>query len=140
MILKDNIYCCESFDCSVQAHLKEHLTMHSSDRPFLCQYCGSAFKTQSVQRKHIQSLHLKPRAYNCNVCSKKFNTGYALQRHSRTHETEVPANSQEVLVDLAVTESGHLKVESVSRFACIGINSVLFDLFLILLQSHFCLI
>ncbi|XP_076472721.1 uncharacterized protein LOC143302086 [Babylonia areolata] len=71
-----------------QAHLREHLTMHSSERPFLCHYCGSSFKTQSVQRKHILSLHVKPRSHSCSLCTKKFNTPYALRRHNRTHEIE----------------------------------------------------
>ncbi|XP_025096613.1 zinc finger protein 286A-like isoform X2 [Pomacea canaliculata] len=101
--------------CRSQAHLKEHLTKHASDRPFLCQYCGSAFKTQSVQRKHILSLHLKPGAFSCDICGKKFNTGYGLQRHSRTHETDIekfPAAintvSSDNLVDLAMTETEQL--------------------------------
>ena len=78
----------ELWYCVKQAHLKEHQTMHSSERPFLCQYCGASFKTQSVQRKHILSLHLKPRAHPCSLCDKKFNTPYALRRHNRTHEVE----------------------------------------------------
>ncbi|CAL1527292.1 unnamed protein product [Lymnaea stagnalis] len=70
------------------AHLKEHMSMHSSERPFLCQYCGAAFKTQPVQRKHIMTLHLQPRTHVCRTCCRQFNTKYALQRHESTHKTE----------------------------------------------------
>lgn len=108
-----------SFHCSQcnkgfrsQAHLSEHMTMHSTDRPYLCQYCGSAFKTPSVQKKHIISIHLKPRSYTCDLCEKKFNTRSALQRHSRTHELEAQsaaAETEQSLAELGMTGAEHLQ-------------------------------
>ncbi|KAK8764649.1 hypothetical protein V5799_032743 [Amblyomma americanum] len=68
------------------SHLSEHQAIHSTARPFLCEICGSAFKTRSVQRKHVQSVHNNPRAFCCNCCSKKFNTQYALKRHQKLHQ------------------------------------------------------
>ncbi|XP_077554621.1 uncharacterized protein LOC144169375 isoform X2 [Haemaphysalis longicornis] len=67
------------------SHLSEHQAIHSTARPFLCEICGSAFKTRSVQRKHVQSVHNNPRAFCCSCCSKKFNTQYALKRHQKLH-------------------------------------------------------
>lgn len=68
-----------------QSHLAEHEATHSTARPFLCEVCGAAFKTRSVQRKHVQSVHRNPRAFSCQACSKKFNTQYALKRHQKLH-------------------------------------------------------
>lgn len=68
------------------SHLSEHQAIHSTARPFLCEICGSAFKTRSVQRKHVQSVHNNPRAFCCSCCSKKFNTQYALKRHQKLHQ------------------------------------------------------
>lgn len=68
------------------SHLSEHQAIHSTARPFLCEICGSAFKTRSVQRKHVQSVHNNPRAFCCSCCTKKFNTQYALKRHQKLHQ------------------------------------------------------
>lgn len=72
------------------SHLSEHQAIHSTARPFLCEICGSAFKTRSVQRKHVQSVHNNPRAFCCACCSKKFNTQYALKRHQKLHLSPPP--------------------------------------------------
>lgn len=69
------------------SHLTEHKAIHSTARPFLCEICGSAFKTRSVQRKHVQSVHRNPRAFSCTCCGKKFNTQYALKRHQNLHSS-----------------------------------------------------
>lgn len=102
-----------------QAHLNEHMTMHSTDRPYLCQYCGSAFKTPSVQKKHILSLHLKPRSYSCDTCDKKFNTRSALQRHNRMHEMEAQklAVAQSAAVDGGLVEIGIVEGEPLQQHA-----------------------
>ncbi|CAG5133204.1 unnamed protein product [Candidula unifasciata] len=80
------------------AHLKEHMSMHSTERPFLCQYCGAAFKTQPVQKKHIMTLHIRPRAHVCSVCCRLFNTKNALQRHENTHAKSDSVTEAAVLV------------------------------------------
>ena len=69
-----------------QAHLLEHMAMHSAARHYLCDICGSSFKTRGCQQKHIKNLHQNPRSFTCVTCQKKFNTKYALKRHERTHE------------------------------------------------------
>ncbi|BFZ01597.1 hypothetical protein BsWGS_04636 [Bradybaena similaris] len=80
------------------AHLKEHMSMHSTERPFLCQYCGAAFKTQPVQKKHIMTLHIRPRTHVCSVCCRQFNTKHALQRHENTHAKSDSVTEAAVLV------------------------------------------
>lgn len=60
--------------------------MHSSVRQFLCDICGTSFKTRSCQQKHIKSIHQNPRSFECSQCIKRFNTKFALLRHLRTHE------------------------------------------------------
>lgn len=59
--------------------------VHSNVRSFLCEICGSAFKTRAVQRKHVLTIHKNPKAFSCSQCSRKFNTKYALRRHMKQH-------------------------------------------------------
>ena len=73
----------------IKGHLQDHMTTHSVDRSFLCEICGAAFKTKSVQRKHVSSIHSNPRAFSCPLCVKRFNTSFALHRHSKSHDGQV---------------------------------------------------
>ncbi|XP_046573536.1 zinc finger protein 286A-like [Haliotis rubra] len=86
-----------------QSHLAEHLTMHSTERPYLCDHCGASFKTQNVQKKHIQTIHVNPRSFGCDKCSKRFNTKYALRRHVRTHDTQGMREMQNLAVEQLTT-------------------------------------
>ena len=69
-----------------QAHLKEHLAVHTSLRSHLCHICGASFKTRAVQKKHLHNIHLNPGAFKCSTCPKSFNTKSALQKHIQHHE------------------------------------------------------
>lgn len=62
------------------------MAMHSNIRQYLCDICGTSFKTKSCQQKHIKSIHHNPRSFECNSCLKRFNTKFALLRHLRIHE------------------------------------------------------
>lgn len=70
-----------------QGHLKEHSVKHSNERQYLCEICGSSFKTRAVQRKHIQTIHMNAGAYPCGQCEKTFSTRHAMKRHMKTHDT-----------------------------------------------------
>ncbi|XP_021936905.1 PR domain zinc finger protein 5-like isoform X2 [Zootermopsis nevadensis] len=74
--------------CRAQAQLTQHLAVHSNVRSFLCEICGSSFKTRAVQRKHVLTIHKNPKAFSCSQCSRKFNTKYALRRHMKQHSLD----------------------------------------------------
>lgn len=113
--------------------------MHSSERPFLCHFCGSSFKTQSVQRKHILSLHLKPRAHPCSLCEKKFNTPYALRRHNRTHEVEAQklAAAQGSAQETTLIQLG-MSAEETAHLEQVRNGSVLVSFIWVVLVLLFC--
>lgn len=69
--------------CHSKNRLENHLAVHSSERAYLCEVCGAAFKTRSVHRKHVVNQHEKPSSFPCNICDRKFNTKYDLERHMK---------------------------------------------------------
>ncbi|XP_050418531.1 zinc finger protein 610 [Patella vulgata] len=91
-----------------KAHLKEHEISHKQERPYLCHLCGSSFKTQSVQKKHIATIHLNPRSYTCHLCNKQFNTCFTMRRHKKIHDV-VKQETEQVLT-LSECKSGSLVV------------------------------
>ena len=106
--------------------MKEHMSVHSSARTYLCHICGAAFKTKAVQKKHIESIHVHPRAYSCMVCEKAFNTKHALQRHCRTHVSlvsdttppqEVSQVSQVTMDDINTIQTISIPAEQLSQLA-----------------------
>ena len=91
-----------------QGHLKDHMTIHSNIRAYLCEICGASFKTSSVQRKHVQTVHNNPRRFPCHKCDKRFNTKYSLRRHLATHDTPGMRALQDTGNSMMLTETGEV--------------------------------
>lgn len=66
--------------------LRRHETTHKTDRPHVCELCGSAFKTPEGlfvhMKRHNGTLVKK---YSCNQCNVKTTTKDRLQLHFLTH-------------------------------------------------------
>ena len=86
-----------SDDNLLQAHLKEHLAVHTSLRSHLCHICGASFKTRAVQKKHQQNIHFNPGSFKCTTCPKSFNTKSALQKHIQHHEIGAAHKAPKIL-------------------------------------------
>ncbi|XP_046387686.1 transcriptional repressor CTCFL-like [Ischnura elegans] len=103
-------HCCPqcSKPCRSRAHLKDHMAAHSDERSFLCEICGSSFKTRAVQRKHIATVHANPKAFPCNHCVRRFSTKYALLRHKKIHG--IMKDGSEVPARFSISESRVLNI------------------------------
>ncbi|XP_063796190.1 zinc finger and BTB domain-containing protein 41 [Pseudophryne corroboree] len=62
-----------------QPHLKEHMILHSQDKPFKCTYCDEQFKSRFKRLKHQEKYHLGP--FPCDICGRQFNDSGNLRRH-----------------------------------------------------------
>ena len=57
---------------SKQTNLKSHARIHNTERSFVCNDCGSAFRRSHDLKRHQRSLHTDVKPYGCQRCGKRF--------------------------------------------------------------------
>ena len=69
------VVCLQVGDCGYQSVLrnvmKHHQTKHSDERPYMCELCGSKFKSKVTLRTHI-FMHTNQRRFKCTYCSNAY--------------------------------------------------------------------
>ena len=73
------------YSASTAKHLKDHLAVHSNERPFNCIECGKSFKLSQTLKMHILTHTSIERTHECLNCKKKFTTAQNLKQHSTIH-------------------------------------------------------
>ncbi|XP_039542897.1 gastrula zinc finger protein XlCGF7.1-like [Pimephales promelas] len=74
--------CGKSFN--QKGSLNRHVKIHNREKPYMCPQCGKCF-IQKVHFKDHLSIHYGVKPYNCHQCEKSFNQKGILKRHMRTH-------------------------------------------------------
>lgn len=68
--------------------LKNHLTVHSNEKNFICDVCGRAFRLKKLLMVHLKRVHLKVKNHKCNICSYVSFERNDLIEHMRMHTGE----------------------------------------------------
>ncbi|KAF4522991.1 hypothetical protein B566_EDAN009583 [Ephemera danica] len=76
-------YCAKRF--TTKSQVRQHLLLHTGEKPFHCQYCNAGFRTQIALKVHIRT-HTGETPYPCQRCPKRFRSAATLRSHQGTHD------------------------------------------------------
>lgn len=63
-----------------QTNLKQHMMIHTGERPFKCKFCKKEFSQVGHFQHHV-NIHTGIKPYTCNVCEKSFPSPSGLTLH-----------------------------------------------------------
>ncbi|CAH0555635.1 unnamed protein product [Brassicogethes aeneus] len=77
--------CGQSF--SLAGNLKRHKMIHSGERPHVCQICGKGISSKRHLKRHIRLVHDSPKESNtCKICGRTFVFAKAYRTHLLKHD------------------------------------------------------
>lgn len=76
------------FKTALATSLSRHINLHTDNRKFICDQCGSCFHTLSALKDHTVYVHSNERNYSCEICGQRFKLKSGLNRHFKTHSNE----------------------------------------------------
>ncbi|XP_055600238.1 zinc finger protein 836-like [Uranotaenia lowii] len=84
------VNCCDICDkrFSTSGHLKDHMKIHSNEKPEKCKFCGASFRQKQQLKVHLYQHLGKP--FKCQFCTQEFGIKCRMVAHlEKNHSTEL---------------------------------------------------
>ena len=76
-------------------HLKNHMIIHSEDKPFSCNICEKSFRDSGTLVRH-KKIHNSVRPFSCEFCTRTFVQGSNFRKHQMLFKTRSTSHALSV--------------------------------------------